>query len=77
MDQTHFRFFDWHTCTKVFEKSSLTVKKKDATGMFPQPLLRKLIPRFCEKLDTWMVRLFPGLFGMQFILIAEKSKAEK
>lgn len=73
MDETHFRFFDWKTVDRLLEKSQLTLQAKFATGMFPQPLLRKLLPKFCGKVDAFFVANWPGLFGMQFLLVASHT----
>ncbi len=75
MDETHLRFFDFETCDSVLAKSNLVLTQKTANGMFPQPVIRRLFPAFCKKIDRLAVKLFPGLFALQFILIAEKRSS--
>lgn len=71
MDITHFRFFDWNSCSSVLEKTNMELVQKFATGNFPQPFLRKLTPEFSKILDNFFVRLFPGLFGFQILMVAQ------
>jgi len=40
--------------------------------MFPQPLVRKIIPGLSKKIDAALVKAFPGLFGLQFIIRLKK-----
>lgn len=68
MDITHLRFFDWQSVELLYRNADLMVVNKTAFGMFPQPLFRKLFPGLCQSVDRLMVRLFPGLFGLQFII---------
>lgn len=75
MDITHFRFFDWHSSSMLLKDSQLTLIKKQAFGMFPQPLLRRIFPSLCNQVDKAMVRRWPGLFGMQFLITAQKTPA--
>jgi SAM-dependent methyltransferase len=68
MDITHLRFFDWQSADILYQHTQLQLVDKRAYGMFPQPLLRKIIPGISKKIDTSMVSSFPGLFGLQFII---------
>lgn len=73
MDNTHFRFFDWESALTVLEGSSLTLLKKEATGNFPLPLLRKWAPGLSKRIDKFFVTRFPGLFGFQILMVAIKK----
>jgi len=76
MDETHFRFFDWKSAEQLLDKSNLTLVAKSATGMFPQPIIRSVLPSFCKRIDQFFVKLFPGLFGLQFLMTAAKTEVE-
>jgi SAM-dependent methyltransferase len=69
MDITHYRFFDWQSVQILYKDTTLVLCRKFATGMFPQPVIRRFFPGFSNKLDRWMVRQWPGLFGFQFLLV--------
>ncbi len=73
MDNTHFRFFDWESALTVLEGLSLTLLKKEATGNFPLPLLRKWAPGLSKRIDKFFVTRFPGLFGFQILMVAIKK----
>jgi len=72
MDITHFRFFDWASVELLYRDTTLQLVSKKATGMFPQPLIRKIAPQLSAKIDQLMVRRFPGLFGLQFLLVLKR-----
>ena len=74
MDDTHFRFFDWETVDDLLDKSNLKCISKFADGNFPLPVVRQLFPTIAHKIDLFFVKKFPGLFGFQFILIAQLNK---
>lgn len=74
MDETHYRFFDWFTVEQLINYPELKLEKKYATGFFPQPVLRKLSPGFASGMDRFMAGLFPGLFGVQFLIVAKKFR---
>ena len=65
MDRTHFRFFDWQTARELVSDAGFVVEKSWADGILP---LSRWLP-FRDHLDTLATRLFPGLFGWQFIVI--------
>lgn len=68
MDRTHFRFFDWETARELLEQSGYTIIDSIADGYFPLPGVRKLIaPAVSLWVDNKAVKLFPGLFGLQFV----------
>ncbi|MBD2093919.1 class I SAM-dependent methyltransferase [Trichocoleus sp. FACHB-591] len=68
MDKTHFRFFDWETAQELIEQSGYQVTEAKADGNFPLPFIRKFLAHSVSSLfDRTAVRIFPGLFGFQFI----------
>jgi len=72
MDNTHFRFFDWTTAETMINKAGLSITTKKAVGYFPLPFLRKVFPHLAEKIDTFSLTKWPGLFGFQFVFTASK-----
>jgi len=69
MDATHYRFFDWQTAAELLSESGWRVTDRRAYGGLPgSRLLGPLGPR----LDTLATRIWPGLYGWQFVLDAEK-----
>jgi SAM-dependent methyltransferase len=74
MDETHYRFFDWQTVNQLIAFNSLKLEKKYATGFFPLPVIRNIMPGLAARVDSLMARLFPGFFGVQFLLVARKVK---
>jgi SAM-dependent methyltransferase len=73
MDVTHYRFFDWNTSEELLTSCGFQVTKKFATGNFPLSILRNKLGNLSSKIDKKAIRLFPGLFGFQFIMVAKKS----
>lgn len=73
MDRTHFRFFDWETSLELLENSGYTVISRSADGYFPLPMIRKIIKPVAVKLDQIATQAMPGLFGCQFILVAQSA----
>jgi SAM-dependent methyltransferase len=71
MDETHLRFFDWQTACQLMERAGYRVIERVADGGFPQPLLRRLIPKLAAAVDSAACSWRPGLFGWQFILVAK------
>lgn len=74
MDRTHFRFFDWDTAYELVTGAGYRVTRRYADGYFPLPGIRKIFPLLAAVLDRWASRMMPGLFGVQFILVAEPEK---
>lgn len=72
MDITHFRFFDWKSAQKLITDSGLQIISKKATGNFPLGFLRRIFPKVCVKIDEFSVKKWPGLFGFQFVIVANK-----
>jgi SAM-dependent methyltransferase len=70
MDETHFRFYDWKASRNLFRETGFTVVSAEADGGFP---LSRYSLVFRDFLDGMAVRLAPGLFGFQFVIVAEPS----
>lgn len=70
MDQTHFRFFDWDTALELVQNSGFEVISQSADGNFPLPIIRKMTQPVAVKLDKIAIKIMPGLFGFQFIIVA-------
>ncbi|MBV8265096.1 MAG: class I SAM-dependent methyltransferase [Planctomycetaceae bacterium] len=68
MDSTHFRFFDWSTARALVTGAGFREVSADADGGFP---LARLLPGIGGWLSQAAVRVAPGLFGWQFVIIAE------
>jgi len=73
MDRTHFRFFDWETALELIQNSGYTILSRTADGYFPLPGIRKIIKPVAVKLDKIASQAMPGLFGCQFILVAQSN----
>lgn len=76
MDSTHFRFFDWNTAYEMVEASGFRVISRRVDACFPQPVIRKWIKPLDTKLDNLAGRIFPQLFGTQFIITAQFVKED-
>jgi SAM-dependent methyltransferase len=65
MDRTHIRFYDWRSAREMLSASGYIVERAAADGGFP--LSRLLWQDARIAIDDISLRLFPGLFGWQFI----------
>jgi len=76
LDFTHLRFFTYHTVKEILiDNVQLEVKKFVIDGHFPLGVFRGVLGRrLTEPIDHFFLKLFPNLFGNQFILLIEKSK---
>jgi SAM-dependent methyltransferase len=72
MDRTHFRFFDWGTARELVEGAGFQVLSATADGGFP---LARFLPGLGPVLSRLSLRLCPGLFGWQFLLVARPRPA--
>lgn len=70
MDDTHYRFFDWTTAHALLTDSGYSTVESGADGGFP---LSRRLSVFGPPLDRAALRLSPGMFGFQFILVARPS----
>ncbi|GAB3884760.1 class I SAM-dependent methyltransferase [Spirosoma agri] len=73
MDVTHFRFFDWPSAQQMCIDAGFEIVSKEATGIFPLPIFRTLFPSIAKRIDNYFVRVYPGLFGFQFIFTLRKA----
>ena len=71
MDRTHFRFFDWETALALVTDAGYTILSRSADGYFPLPVMRKMMPPVATQLDKLATQVLPGLFGCQFIIVAQ------
>ncbi|CAN5720996.1 hypothetical protein BH10BAC3_BH10BAC3_33860 [soil metagenome] len=74
LDITHYRFFDWQSVEILYCDTTLLPVQKSATGMFPQPVIRKFFPAWSKRVDRWIVQQWPGLFGFQFLMVHTRPK---
>ncbi|MBW4561269.1 MAG: class I SAM-dependent methyltransferase [Mojavia pulchra JT2-VF2] len=70
MDRTHFRFFDWNTSVELVSSSGFKVLFCKADGYLPMPGVRRFVKSIASILDRLVSKFAPGLFGVQFIIVA-------
>ena len=70
MDRTHFRFFDWSTAQNLLTGSGYSIVYAEADGSLP---LARFLFRAGEWIDRAALRLFPGLFGFQFVFVCRPN----
>ena len=68
MDRTHFRFFDWTSARALVASSGFREVSAFADGGFP---LARYLPGAGRLLNRAALQLAPGLFGRQFMIVAE------
>lgn len=68
MDRTHLRFFDGHSAASLVRSSGFELREQVADGIFP--LSRALGRTLSAWVDRCALSLFPGVFGVQFVLVA-------
>jgi SAM-dependent methyltransferase len=68
MDQTHLRFFDWHSAQQLLTRSGFALQSRLADGGVP--FARLLGPQASQRLNRKALDHWPGLFGFQFVLCA-------
>lgn len=69
LDETHLRFFTLQTARSLFESAGYKIVGIDFTRG-PMPLDQWV---HSERWKRWLIGRFPGLFGFQFIIEAEKA----
>ena len=67
MDDTHLRFFDWHSAHQLITGSGWQVEESMADGGFPGT---RWTGPLRPSLDQFACRVRPGLFGFQFVFRA-------
>ena len=68
MDRTHFRFFDWTSAQALVASAGFRQISAYADGGFP---LARYLPGAGRLLSHAALRMAPGLFGWQFVIVAE------
>lgn len=71
MDRTHYRFYDWRTARALLAECGYAVQAGEADGGFP---LSRFVPLFGRALDRAALRLRPGLFGVQFVMVGRGAQ---
>lgn len=69
MDYTHLRFYTFFSASRLFEENGFYVVRHYGSGYFPLGLFRRYFPYLASKLDAWAVRVFPGVFSTQIIIV--------
>lgn len=67
MDSTHLRFFDWKTARSMQVESGWCPERAIADGGLPGS---RWTGPLRPALDRWACRVWPGLFGFQFVFRA-------
>lgn len=76
MDSTHVRFYDWDTARALVSNSGFELRDAVSEGNFPLPLVRRVLPqKLASGVDRMFTRAFPGLFGAQFLMVANPKAA--
>jgi SAM-dependent methyltransferase len=70
MDRTHLVFFDWTTARELVRDAGLKLDFAASTGVFPGA---KWLQSVKPNLDRLVSRLAPGLFGVEFVMIATRG----
>jgi SAM-dependent methyltransferase len=70
MDSTHVVFFDWDTARHLVGKAGLRLESSVAEGGFPGS---RFLGSAGAVLNAASLRLAPGLWGTQFVLVATAS----
>lgn len=70
MDRTHYRFYDWRTARALLADCGYAETSGEADGGFP---LSRFVPLLGRALDRAALRLGPGLFGVQFVMVSRSA----
>lgn len=73
MDNTHFRFYTFRSASELLRCNKFDVLDAQAYGYLPLPRLRRCLPELSAKLDRLLCQKLPGLFGIQFVYVAQPS----
>lgn len=68
MDRTHFRFFDWSAARALVAGAGFREVSASADGGFPLARFLPGVGRWFNRAAVWAA---PGLFGWQFVIVAE------
>jgi SAM-dependent methyltransferase len=71
MDSTHLKFFDWATASELVQTAGYQILDAVAEGGFPGSRhLPAAMGKVAHGLDRAALKAYPGLFGVQFIIVA-------
>ncbi len=73
-DETHFRWYTFASGKEMLEAQGFEVLQAYASGYCPLGLIRRIAPKLAGKFDSWVCRVWPGLFGWQFLYVARPKK---
>ena len=72
LDLTHTRLFTFSSLSRLLEQSGFViVEKKAMPAPFPLAIGNGWFSRFLLKLNSWLIRLSPSLFGYQVVVRAK------
>jgi len=75
MDDTHLRFFDWETAAELVQVAGYQIVEAMAEGGWPGA--RFLPTKIGSSLNQFATRVYPGLFGVQFVITARAVTPDK
>jgi glycosyltransferase involved in cell wall biosynthesis len=75
MDRTHFRFFDCASAQDLVRASGYGIEALGTPGYFPMPMVRRFIRPVGAALDKVATARWPGLFGVQFVMLCRRTPA--
>lgn len=73
-DETHFRWYTFASGREMLESHGFEVIHASANGYCPLGPIRRIAPKLATKFDSWVCRVWPGLFGWQFLYVARPKK---
>lgn len=74
-DKTHLHFYDYNSIVAIFDSKNYKIKQKIVTDFaFPLWPLRLIFKELCKKIDVFIGKKFPNLFGQQVILVLKKNE---
>ena len=72
-DETHVGFFSWSNAKALLENNGYVIISAQAYGNFPLLFIRKFAQSLALTLDNFFVKILPGLFGVQFVIVVTKA----
>ena len=73
-DETHFRWYTFTSGRRMLESHGFSVIYAGASGYFPLWVVRKWAPKWARIFDSIVCRIWPGLFGLQFLYVARPKE---
>lgn len=70
MDSTHFRWYTLSTLSRLLEGHRFRVECAYGDGNAPLGRFRRIAPSLCNRIDKLACARFPGLFGLQLLVVA-------